>query len=714
MVKHKYHISLAIAFLISISFSFATHIVGGELYYRYLGNSKYRVTLKLYRDCINGQVPFSGQGEGSTLLSVFDKNNEEYATFPLGEPVITKVPATTNIPCIKAPNGVCVEEGVYTTTITLPPKAGGYFLKYGTCCRNTSILNLVNPGTQGSTYTAFVPGPELAAVNSSPRFNTYPSIFVCQGKQIYIDHSATDADGDELVYSLCPAFNGFPDTLVTYKSPYSSNYPMSATQALTVHPTTGLITGIPNLQGNWVVCVCVKEYRNGKLLSTHYRDFQFNVISCAYFVKTEIANQIKKCNENTINFTNLSFSNFGLNYLWDFGVNSVTTDTSTKKDPTFTYPDTGTYVVTLITNPGLPCADTAKKTFYAYPKFEVNYSRPISPQCLKNSNATYSVNGVYSAVAQFTFNFGGDALPSISNQTLTQVSFLKPGNHIVKITGKQHVCVDSLIDTLRIIDRPKAIIGNLPDKLCAPVTITFSNQSISEYLAATLWELNTGNIYTSYNAIHTFSDSGTYNMQLTLLRYGICPDTSIAIINPIKVYPSPKAEFNITPTLTTIFEPEIFVENTSTTPFVNFVYFFGDGITSNYINEKHSYVAPGTYQVTQLLINEFGCESFLTKEVIVNPEFRCWVPNTFTPDDNGLNDTFHPIVIGLKDYTFEVFSLNGQKIFSTNDPTNGWDGKVKDKKSKQDTYVWLIKFTNELTGKAETKTGHVTLIGSQE
>ncbi len=714
MVKNKYHISLVLAFFISISNSFATHIVGGELYYRYLGNSKYRITLKLYRDCINGQVPFAGQGEGSSLLDVFDKNNEQYAVFPLGEPVITKVPETTNIPCIKSPGGICVEEGVYTTTITLPPKTGGYKLVYSTCCRNTAILNLVNPSSQGSTYSAFIPGPELAATNSSPRFNKYPSIFICQGNQINFDHSASDPDGDELVYSLCSAFNGFPDTLVTYKSPYSGSYPMSATQPLTVHPTTGFMTGIPNLLGNWVVCVCVKEYRNGNLLSTHYRDFQFNVISCAYFVKTDIANQIKKCNENTINFTNLSFSNFGLNYLWDFGVTTSTNDTSTQKNPTFTYPDTGAYVVTLITNPGLPCADTAKKTFYAYPKFDVNYIRPASPKCLKNNNVTYSINGTYANHAQFNFNFGDSATPSISNQTLTQVSFLTPGTHFIKIYGKQNVCIDSIMDSLRIIDRPKAKIGFTTDKLCQPTTVTFSNQTESEYLSANIWNLSTGNTYTSYDAIHTFEDSGTFNMQLTILRYGICPDTSIASIHPIKIYPSPKANFNLTPSVTSIFDPEIFVENTSTTPFLDFVYFFGDGYTSNYINEKHSYVAPGSYLVTQLLINEFGCESYLTKEVIIQPEFRCWVPNSFTPDDNGLNDTFHPVVIGIKDYVFEIYSLNGQKIFETKNPAIGWDGKVKGKISKQDTYVWLLKFTNELSGKAETKTGHVTLIGSQE
>ncbi len=220
MFKRAKHFFTFLFVVVCITNIYSTHIVGGELYYDYIGNNKYVVTLKLYRDCLNGQPNFGGLGEGEAILNVSNINKELAYQFLLGSPVVSKVPANTNNPCMKAPLGVCVEEGIYTKTITLPPIPGGYFLTYETCCRNTSILNLVSPGSQGSAYQTYVPGPEMAAGNSSPRFDTYPSLYVCQGKPINFSHVATDPDGDSLVYSLKPAYNGL-GAFVTYKNPYN-------------------------------------------------------------------------------------------------------------------------------------------------------------------------------------------------------------------------------------------------------------------------------------------------------------------------------------------------------------------------------------------------------------------------------------------------------------------------------------------------------------
>ena len=190
----------------------ATHIVGGEIIYDYLGNNAYKITLKIYRDCssttgfdgvpgINGQVI-------PAIVSIMDLNGLPVDTLDMGAPIITKIPPTINNHCIQTPNNVCVEEGVYTKTVTLQPKAGGYFVVYQRCCRNTTVLNLLLSGTQGSTYYTKIPGPELAVNNSSPRFKNFPPIFLCNNLAFNFNHAATDPDGDLLVYSICPPFIG--------------------------------------------------------------------------------------------------------------------------------------------------------------------------------------------------------------------------------------------------------------------------------------------------------------------------------------------------------------------------------------------------------------------------------------------------------------------------------------------------------------------------
>jgi len=707
--KHFFTFLFVVGFATNI---YSTHIVGGELYYDYIGNNKYVVTLKLYRDCLNGQPNFGGLGEGEAILNVSNINKELAYQFLLGSPIVSKVPANTNNPCMKAPLGVCVEEGVYTKTITLPPIAGGYFLTYETCCRNTSILNLVSPGSQGSAYQTYVPGPEMAAGNSSPRFDAYPSLYVCQGKPINFSHTATDPDGDSLVYSLQPAYNGL-GAFVNYKTPYNGFNPMSASPPLSINPSSGDINGTPNLLGQWVVCIEVKEYRNGVLINTHYRDFQYNVISCVLTIIPGIADQVNKCSGNTITFQNQSYSNFGLTYLWNFGVADSISDTSNVVNPNYTYPDTGKYVVTLVLNPGLPCADSVKKTIYVYPKFDPTFNIPTGPQCIKSNTMQFNITGNYAANATFTSYFGATALPSISSQTNNTVVYPNPGVYPIKIYGKQFICSDSLIDSLVIIDRPITKIIDFPTSLCDPGVLTFTNGSYSEYPCQTIWNISNGSVYYESDPTHIFSPPGNYSVTLTLLRWGVCPDTVTSPVHVITVFPSPNAEFVFTPSITSIFDPEISFESYAYGAITNLVYDFGDGATSTYFNDKHIYQSAGTYVVKQTVTNVHNCKDEKTKILEVLPEFRFWVPNAFTPGYDDLNDVFIPTTIGVSNYKMEIYNRFGEKLFTTEDLKQGWDGMYKGQPCKQDVYIWKARFKNEVTKKIVLETGHVSLFNQQ-
>ncbi len=688
----------------------ATHIVGGELSYTFLGANNYRITLKLYRDCLNGQPNFGGLGEGEAILNVTDYNKDQIFQFILGVPVVSKVPASTNNPCMMWPTGVCVEEGVYTKTVTLPPRTGGYFLTYETCCRNGSVLNLLNPSSQGSKYTSYIPGPELGPFNSSPHFVSYPSLYVCQGKPIVFDHKAFDADGDSLAYSLIPAFNGLnTDSLVPYKTPYSGSFPMNANPALTINSSSGNLSGTPTMIGQFVVCVQVREYRNGKLLSKHYRDFQYNVISCNLIVDAGFADQKTKCMGSTISFTNQSYSNFGMSHLWNFGVPSLGTDSSSMFNPTYTYPDSGKYLVTLVVNPGLPCADSIKKFIYIYPQFAPKFNIPVSPQCFKTNTLTYNITGTFQPSATFTSNFGAGTTPSISNLLNTNVAYSAPGVYPIKIYGKQFICVDSLIDSMRILDRPVAQVDNLPATICDPGTMTFSNISISEYTCNYVWDVSDGSQYFVPEPTHVFSPPGTHSVILTIFRTGACPDTIASPVYEVTVFPSPKADFIATPSITSVFDPEIEFESKATGGIVYFTYDFGDGTLSPYINDKHRYKYPGTYKVSQTVINNYDCKDVIYKEVIITPEFRFWVPNAFTPSEDGLNDEFKPLAIGITHYKMEIFSRNGERLFTTYDLDKGWNGTYKEQSCKQDVYVWKASYTSEITKKHVTQTGYVTL-----
>lgn len=715
----------------------ATHIIGGEIYYDRISGDDYRVTLKVYRDCFNGQAPFDGlplsnQSIVPAILTIYNSGTL-FGTFNLGAPVVTNIPPSLNNPCVQPPGGICVEEGVYTATITLPPATGGYELIYQRCCRNHSIINLVTPGSQGATYFTHIPGPESIQTNNSPRFNNFPPIFICNNLNFSFDHSATDPDGDQLYYSLCPPFQGLdpscpslstsgcateaappPYLNVQYTGSYDGSNPMSASPAFTIHPLTGLLTGKPNLLGQFVVGVCVQEFRNGTLINTHYRDFQFNVVPCIVSVSSVFADQLYKCEGSTITFTNQSSSNIGgLTYHWDFGVPSVTSDTSSLFNPTYTYQDTGKYEVTLIANPNKPCTDTIKKTVFIYPPLQVDFP-PKAKQCLKSNSFDFSAQGMYLPQATFQWDFTSVATPSSSSmKDPAGIVFSQAGVYFIKLVAKQLSCIDSFIDSIRVLPRITADINNLPVSLCDPATLGFSNGTSTQYPTSYHWEFSNGSSSNLYQPVETFSPPGVYSVTLTAISHSVCPDTSIASIHHITVTPTPIAGFKFTPTITTIFDPEIFFESTASPDVISWYYTFGNGMTSQFPAEKCFYNDYGNYLVTQYVTNQYGCRDSTTDIVKILPEFRFWIPNTFSPDDNNLNDIFKPVAIGVTDYEFQIFDRWGEKLFSTTEVSEGWRGTFKGKECKQEIYVWKISFKNVVSTKDEVHYGHVLLLRNQ-
>lgn len=702
---------------------FPTHIVGGEIFYDRINDSTYKVTVKIYRDCFNGLAPFPGVSDGfnpivPAILTVYKADSTLVDTFNIGAPIITSVPPSINNPCIKPPGGVCVEEGVYTYTLTLPPKTGGYFLVYQVIYRNNTILNLLSSGTQGATYYTFIPGPEITVTNSSPRYSNFPPIFICNNVQFTFDHKAIDPDGDQLVYSLCAPFNGISSGLappppypnVNYTSGYSGSYPIAASPAFSINSTTGILTGKPNIVGQFVVGVCVQEFRGNTLINTHFRDFQFNVVPCIVNIVSAITKQKSQCQGTTITFTNATVTNIsGLTYHWDFGVPSLLNDTSNATNPTYTYQDTGKYEVILIANPGRPCSDTIKQTVYVYPQLDINFA-PVSKQCFKGNAFNFSAQGSFVPYATFNWDFTNKATPSSSTlKNPVNISYNQPGKYFVKLIAKQFACVDTFIDSVRVIAPPIARINNLPMALCDPAKVAFSNGSTSDLPVTYKWFFSNGQTSTDFEPLQLFSPPGIYSATLIIKTSAVCVDTSIASIKNITVNPTPRAGFTFSPQPTTIFDPQItFVDSSFGAS--KWHYDFGDGGTSNYSSDIHVYQQYGDYRVAQLVTNQFNCSDTISHVIKILPEYRLWVPNTFSPDGNSLNELFLPITMGVIDYKFEIFSQWGELIYSTQNSQEGWNGLFKGKACEQGVYAWRISFRNVVSTYKEVHYGHITLL----
>lgn len=546
-----------VALLLSVMSANAAHIVGGVMYYECLGGNNYRITMKVYRDCYSSG-PNVADFDDPAYVAIYDANGILIEDKDVSFTTRQEITAFTNNPCIDPPTNVCVEEAVYQFDYVLPPTPGGYDIVYTRCCRNATISNIGNPGGVGATYTVHI-DPTSNGCNSSPYFNDFPPIVICTNEPLVFDHSATDPDGDSLVYSFCKPYVGADDVIpqpippdpppfgyVTWVAPYNTNSPLTASPPLHIDPATGLLTGTPTVTGQYVVGICVREYRNGVLLGEVRRDFQFNVAPCIYNVRADIPvidvppgtpSDIKgvysyECAALNVDFVNTSTA--ASFYYWDFGDLTTQADTSTAFQPSYTYPDTGRYVVTLIANPGLPCADTVKVIVSIYPGFNTDFD--LQNACEDEEvNFTDLTTTSYGVVNSWNWSFGNGI---VSQQQNPMYQYPDYGNYTVKLVSTNTKgCRDSITKIISIYDKPDVIFNTTPACVNTPFYALDNSVTNTGTITSLQWVIDgtpVGN-----NNILALQDSlvNTKNIKLIVTTSDGCIDSAISNVtfNPLPI-----------------------------------------------------------------------------------------------------------------------------------------------------------------------------------
>ncbi|MBK7359544.1 MAG: gliding motility-associated C-terminal domain-containing protein [Saprospiraceae bacterium] len=363
---------LSIVLLCSSDELKATHLVGGQLNYRSIGNNYYEVTVIVRRDCIFGAdtVPF----DNPALLGIFYGNGQKAIRVGFDGVVPLKLmnndtlQETVDNFCPGKFNEVCVHQTIYRDTILLPFDERGYILAYQRCCRNETLLNITEPLETGATYTAHITADNLKAKNSNPVFGAFPPIYACVNKPYYFNHGAVDVDGDSLVYSFCTPFKGktrldpagrpdFPpyDTVV-----WAPNYDLSnlVGSPVFINSQTGEITFTPTIRGQFLFGICVSEYRNGKLIGYTKRDYEVNMVPCGIQPEAKFTRSSLLCDGLDVSFTDQSLN--ALSYFWYFDFQNNRNLNSTAINPSIKYPKAGIYEVVLIVKNG-ECDDTSKQ-----------------------------------------------------------------------------------------------------------------------------------------------------------------------------------------------------------------------------------------------------------------------------------------------------------------------------------------------------------------
>jgi gliding motility-associated-like protein len=235
---------------------------------------------------------------------------------------------------------------------------------------------------------------------------------------------------------------------------------MGGNPLIQINPVTGMISGTPNLMGRFVVTVCCHEWRNGVVINTVKREFQFVVTNCSKAVVANIPQYseeyntyIVNCENFTVKFDNLSTG--GFTYSWDFGVPGIQSDTSNLFDPVFTYPDTGTYLVKLVVNRGSTCPDSIARYVKIYPEFNTEYSFS-GLECPGEERMFFDEStSTYTPVSKWNWDFGDGS--AAADQNPVHVYDSGGTYNVVLISGNQKGCLDTAVKSLFVEDfRPFA------------------------------------------------------------------------------------------------------------------------------------------------------------------------------------------------------------------------------------------------------------------
>jgi len=290
-------------------------------------------------------------------------------------------------------------------------------------------------------------------------------------------------------------------------------------------------------------------------------------------------------------------------------------------------------------------------------------------------------------------------------------------------------CIGTITDSIVINVNPTPYVSFLDTTVCSGEVSQFVVDSASSGIINYVWDYGDGNTGGGFMGVNNYNDTGTYTVTLIVTDANLCSDTVYGIgqVNPL-----PVAFAGAVPTETTILNPVIGFSDSSDAPapasISSWTWDFGDGFTigpdtgsisgsadsttGTYENPIHTYADTGVYVIQLTVVNEFGCSGDDNVTVTIKPEFVLYAPNSFTPNQDDINETFIPVGIGLEtDFVMYIYDRWGDLIFETNSINVPWDGTAnKGKKlAQQDVYVWIVHAKDHDKAKHEY-VGHVTLI----
>ncbi|MCD6011266.1 MAG: gliding motility-associated C-terminal protein [Flavipsychrobacter sp.] len=638
--------------------TFASHIVGLDLFYKHVSGNTYTITLIAYADCGPASASaFATLPTASPTVCIYDGGTSVGTVTLMVEAPATGVEITpvcpkdtANTQCTNPSNPIPgIKKFVYSANYTLPYTSAVWrFIFTGDLSggsalagRAAAITNLMGATTSQLVDTL----NNTTSDNSSPVLTSVPVPFFCLNNNDTYNPGAVDPDGDNLVFDLVDGISGSancspPNLPVTYIAGRSGADPLIYNPgSFTFDRTTGQIDFYPNVIQRALVVYNIQEFRGGNFVGSCQREMTFLIIPCTVTPPT-----------GTLNGATAGFITDDTH----FKICKDSGDFSLYVNPTS--PDTNNNVT--VTATGLPAGSA----------FHVINNGTKHPRCV----LSWTSNGIPPGVYVYYLTYKDDACPLSGSQTQAFTISIMPVPD-VKATGDVTSCLSGMgimkaEGAVRYIWEPATGLGC---PTCANTTAVMPKTTLYTVIG-----------------IDEFGCVGTDTASLIVypdppgaLLYGITASQSIPYGSSIQLDVKGAWIYNWTPSGT---------------------------LTNNNINnpiasprEKTTYTVYG-YSKT-------GCpdSANVTIDVITTSED---VPTAFTPNGDGINDVFCVTNLAWgRLVELSVYNRWGQRVFTTTDNTKGWDGTFNGIQQDMGVYHYYITVEREDKTPVHHK-GDVTLI----
>lgn len=266
------------------------------------------------------------------------------------------------------------------------------------------------------------------------------------------------------------------------------------------------------------------------------------------------------------------------------------------------------------------------------------------------------------------------------------------GDHYV-IYNSADDCSENF--TMYVEVSPPPVIDFEADVLegCPPLDVQFNDLSAVSGIAYS-WDFGNGAMSNELLTASTvYPESGNFDVSLEVVYSENCKNIQ-TIPGLIEVSEPPVADFTYSPAHPSNLSPEVHFFDASTGLLSEWLWDFGNGTTSDKKNANTAFVMPGIYEVQLLVTSANGCRDSISRNVTVNSIVNFYVPNVFSPNDNGIHDLFEVFTVGpLEDYKMTVFNRWGGIVFQSNDKNISWDGDLPNgEKAETGVYTYSIEY----------------------